>query len=491
MATLTTNYQLLEQKYIGTSGGNLYVRLYAKYSEQDVANNRTKVQYQARIYYENSTYIYDGAGTIAVSGDGASYQSAGCTRPTTGESVILTTEGWVTHNNDGTKSVSGSASINFPNWGWSGTATATATLPTIPRASSISCNGGDIGASTSITISRASSSFTHTIEYSFGNLSGTIITKTSNTSINWTIPTTFYAQIPNSNTGSLSLTCKTYNGSTLIGTTTITCTVKVTNSNPIFNSNQLSYLDSNSSIVAITQNNQHIVRNNSNLKVTFTNATGKNSATIDHYEITFNGNIQTKNSGATINYGLINASQNLPVYVKAIDSRGNSTTISKVIVILDWINPSAVINYGRINNYEDDVRLKVNATISSVDNKNRIESIVCKYKKITDETFTNELNIYNNTLVTISVDKLYAWDFKIIINDKFGTTIYNITIAKGVPIMFVDTKKLAVGINKFPSNENSFDLEGNFNVNGEFKMYDSPVFTYSNGTLYINTNGGE
>lgn len=82
MATLTTSWQYLGQKYIGNSGGNLYVRLYARYSEQDIANNRTYVYYQARSYYDR-TYIQDDQGTIGVSGTGASYQSAGCTRPTT------------------------------------------------------------------------------------------------------------------------------------------------------------------------------------------------------------------------------------------------------------------------------------------------------------------------------------------------------------------------------------------------------------------------
>ena len=71
------------------------------------------------------------------------------------------------------------------------------TLTTIPRASSVTCADGNIGSSTTININRASSNFTHTLKYSFGTLSGTIVTKTSETSIGWTIPTSFYAQIPN------------------------------------------------------------------------------------------------------------------------------------------------------------------------------------------------------------------------------------------------------------------------------------------------------
>lgn len=132
MATLTTNYQLLAQKHLGNSYGDLYIRIYAKYSEQNIANNRTKVQYQARAYFSGN-YIRDNQGSGGVSGTSASYASGSCTYPTKGETTIATTEAWVYHDSDGTKSVTASASLNFPNWGWSGTASATATLPTIPR----------------------------------------------------------------------------------------------------------------------------------------------------------------------------------------------------------------------------------------------------------------------------------------------------------------------------------------------------------------------
>lgn len=483
MATLTTSYQYLGQAYLGKSGGSLYVRIYAKYSQQDITNNRSLVQYQARAYFENGSYIYDSQGSGSVSGTSASSVSGSCTRPTVGETVIATTEGWVTHNSDGTKIISCSASLSFPNWGWSNTASGSATIPTIPRASSISCSGGNIGSSTKISISRASSSFTHTISYSFGSLSGTIATKTSSTSIDWTIPTSFYAQIPNSNTGTITLICQTYNGNTLIGTKTTTCIAKVTNSNPIFESSQLTYLDSDSDIVAITENNQHIVRNSSNLKVSFTGATAQNSAAISSYEIVFNNTTQIKTEASTIDYGKINLSNNSIVSVKVTDSRGNTTTIQKEIIILDWKNPTATISVGRVNNYEDDTKINVAATISNVNNKNVIESIICKYKKTSDELFNNQTELTNYTEKTITIDKLYAWDFKIIITDKFGSTTYNFKIAKGTPIMFIDTKKLAIGVNSFPTNSKEINIDGDLRSNGNILTELISPYDYTNNDL--------
>ena len=128
---LTKSYQKLAETYLGNSSGNLYIRIYAKWSEQDVQNNRTKVQYQARAYFSGS-YIYDQQSSGNVKGTGVSQVNySRSSSYNNGETTLGTAEGWVTHNSDGTMSISASAYLNFPNWGWSGTASGTATLPTL------------------------------------------------------------------------------------------------------------------------------------------------------------------------------------------------------------------------------------------------------------------------------------------------------------------------------------------------------------------------
>lgn len=241
---------------------------------------------------------------------------------------------------------------------------------------------------------------------------------------------------------------------------TVTKTLSIINANPTFLNSQLSYLDSNSSIVEITGNNQHIVQNRSNLQVAFTSATAKKGASISRYEISFNGSTQNKNVASTINYGTVNLSSDSAVVVKAVDSRGNSTTISKTITILAWVLPTAVITAYRINNYEDETNIKADVSISSVNSKNDIKSIKYRYKKTSDSSFSSYVSIENNTMYQVVIDKLYAWNFQIVIQDKFGTTTYNFVIAKGVPIMFIDVDKLSVGVDCFPSKNNTFEADG-------------------------------
>ena len=132
----------------------------------------------------------------------------------------------ITHDSDGSKNMSVAFSIDMVKDSWTPGAISVSgksmALTAIPRSSTISCSTAYIGSNATITINRASSSFTHTVDYQFGSLSGNITTKTSNTSISFALPEAFYAQIPNAQSGSGTITCKTYNGSTLIGTNTCT-----------------------------------------------------------------------------------------------------------------------------------------------------------------------------------------------------------------------------------------------------------------------------
>ena len=278
---------------------------------------------------------------------------------------------------------------------------------------------------------------------------------------------------------------------TVIGSTTfystITKTLTIVNGNPTFTASQISYQDTNNNVVAITTNNQHIVRNNSTLQVSFTGATAKKGASISRYEVTFNGSTQNKTSASTINYGAVNLSSDSDVIIKVVDSRGNSTTVSKTITIFDWVLPSAVIDAKRVNNYEDDTNLKVNVTISSVNSKNAIQSIKYRYKKVSDVNYGSYTTINNNQTYQITIDKLYAWNFQIVIQDKFGTTTYNIIIAKGMPIMFIDIDKLSVGIGCFPSKNESLEIDG-VAINKDFAI--GSIMMTDNNTNPGTTMGG-
>ena len=236
-------------------------------------------------------------------------------------------------------------------------------------------------------------------------------------------------------------------------------TLSIINGNPTFTSSNISYKDNNSVTTAVTENNQYLVQNLSLLLVTITSATALKGASISKYESTINGVKKTITSAGNIDYGVINSGSNLTLSVKVTDSRGNTTTATKTVTFLAWSLPTALISLKRKNNYENETYLKVDGSISSVNSKNTM-TIQYQYKKTTETSYSSLVTLSDNVQVTMTKDKESAWDFKKIIKDKFGTTTYNTVLPKGRFILFVDTKKLSVGVNCFPTKTESLEVNG-------------------------------
>lgn len=127
-----------------------------------------------------------------------------------------------------TTTLTGSFYINSYAWSASNAALKSASVsvsvefPTIPRASDVSCSSPYIGDNAIISITKKSSSFTSTLSYKIGSLTGTIATKTSETTVQFktsSIKDEIYAQIPNDKKIQGTIYCDTYSGNTKIGDT--------------------------------------------------------------------------------------------------------------------------------------------------------------------------------------------------------------------------------------------------------------------------------
>ena len=138
----------------------------------------------------------------------------------------------VTHKNDGT--LSGYA-LSY--WTSDGTnnppsnstvQTGATSLTNIPRGSSITLDKTSVLVdgtnSIRITIGRAVSTYTDTLTYSIGNVNGTIVNNTTKTTIDWVVPVEVLNAIPYATSGTVTISCRTYKGSTALGTSTATFT---------------------------------------------------------------------------------------------------------------------------------------------------------------------------------------------------------------------------------------------------------------------------
>lgn len=217
-----------------------WYEVYFEYSyTQDTANDKTTVQHALKLKQLTNGYDFDTVRDVTVG-----YTVAGTSFSKTariniddkgnaGYTITLASgSSVITHNSStgaGSFTVSVNTSIDSAGYG-PGTitlASKTVDLPMIYRASepTVSASSVCMKGSLTITTNRKSSAFTHTLTYSFGGTTGTIATGVGASYV-WTVPD-LASKCNNALSGTATITCVTYSGSTKVGTKTCTVTLQV------------------------------------------------------------------------------------------------------------------------------------------------------------------------------------------------------------------------------------------------------------------------
>ena len=452
---------------------------------QSVTNNQSIISWTLKGAGIKSGYWYM-AGPFKCTVNGTVvYQSSARIKLYTG-TVVASGELAIGHDNNGAKSFSAYAECAIYTSAVNCKGSGSWSLPDIGRASQPSLNtwpnnspNFNVGDTIVVHMNRKSTVFTHTVVLKFGSYSYTIGTGvTDNISLDTDIiASSLYAQMPNSNSMTGEIAVTTYSGDTVIGTSSCAIIAHVVNSNPTFD---VSYEDSNSNTVAITENNQYIIRNNSTLKISVSNAQALNSATLKSITAVVNGNAYTgtlNGSTGVVNVGMVNISSDAKVTVKIVDSRGNEGIREITVLVYDWTLPSAIIKLNRKSNYYSESILNVNANYASIGGKNEV-TIKYRTKKVANSTFSTYTTIQNNTDANFTADNEYEWNVQVNVADKLGSTTYNLLLPRGIPIAYVDTKKNSFGVNCFPKNEKSLEINGK-------TVFD---MVYPVGSVYVSVN---
>ena len=296
----------------------------------------------------------------------------------------------------------------------------------------------------------------------------------------------------------VSIGFDSYEGDTLMGYSSVQRRFSIVNANPTFDQ---SYKDTNATATAITQNDQQIIQNISTLQIKLTNVTALKEATLASAKVVLNGvtyNASSVGSTITFDIGTLNISNDTSATVSVTDSRGLTTTKTLPITFLEYSAPTGLVSLARKNNYYSETDIKVDANYSSLDSKNNV-IIKVRSKKTTDQSYGAYTTLTNNVTSTLTLDNLYQWNVQVLVTDSVGgSTTYNLTIDKGIPIVFYDRLKRSVGINSFPQNDTTLDILGGdlLNVLGTKTDTWSSGGTYTkreivayNRTLYKNLTG--
>lgn len=293
---------------------------------------------------------------------------------------------------------------------------------------------------------------------------------------------------------------------TIIGSNTFydykKVTLSIVNANPTFSN--FTYQDTNSTITGITGNNQVLVQGKSTLRVTVASAdkaTAKKSATMSNYLASISGLSETgaySSSDAVVMNFASNAftagAQSLSV--KATDSRGNSTSVSKSVTVLAYADPVINATAERLNNFENTTTLAISGSFSPLQvsgtAKNTIQSVQYRYKASTTSTWgswttaaglsVNTNGTYTVSNITLNLNNQNAYDFEVKTTDKVGSKTVSLSVSQGQPQFFVGADG-RVGIGGLPNISLPSGNLGQLEVNGD---------AYANGNrlaeLPISTN---
>lgn len=434
-------------------------------NSQSVADNTSNVTVKATVKWTGGSYNATGECTGSITIDGKKYSFSGLKfntgKTTTGSQTIMTKTVNVGHNSDGTKTLS--CSTSFYTGVSSGTITISASkvLTTISRKSTLSASNGTLGTAQTLTISRKSSSFTHTIKYTCGSASGTICTKTTETSVSFTPP----LSLANQNTTGTSVSVKfeiiTYSGSTNIGSNTKTITCSIPSS--VKPSCSISVSDAAGYSV--------YVKGCSKFKITVTPTTAYGSA-IDSYSVKANGATYTT---ATVTTGVLASSGTLTITATVKDKRGRTGTATKTVTVYDKSTLSTVngtldnLQYLSISSGHSSFKHTIKYTCGSASG-----TIITKTSDTVNIPFTPPASLasQNTTGTSLSVKltiTTYCDDKSIGSNTK--------TITCSIP----DTEEFAPSVKMSVEDSTGFDAVFGGMVKGHSKMLVKLSFTPAYG----------
>ena len=485
--------------YSSTSKG-WKLRLDWEITGQSISNNRSTISLDL--------WVYDGTGySQNETANEAYYIIQGEKRwnpynySTTGWYKLGSKSITVNHNADGTGSVTltaewdcGFASDYTPRHL---SLSKTVTLTTIPRASSASATGNTLGEAVAITISRASSSFTHKLYYTCGSISNQLIAEDVGTSYSWTPPVALAQQAPNAATVAVTLTVKTYNGSTYIGSKNLQLSLSI----PSSIIPTLSFAISDPTGVRETYGGYVQLRSKIQVAIT---ASGAQGSTIKSYSIKV-GNIYASNASSGTTDYLPNSGA-LKITCTVTDSRGRTASQAQNVTVLAYSRPTiAAISAARCN--QDGTanragtygKVTFSASITPLSNINTA-SYAVQYREVgADSWSTADSPAAGNfapadVSVVFPADKNKRFEVRVVATDAFesiGSSIRDLPAAYA--LYHLAKHLISVGIGRLCDKLNAFQVgldayfDKNVQVDGALKS--DTLETVGSATFGGNVSG--
>ncbi len=252
----------------------------------------------------------------------------------------------ITHDADGRKTMTAAASIDMDTVSYTPgpmSLSGSMTLTAIPRASTLTVANGTLGVAQTITVNRASTSFTHTLTYRIGSNAAVTIATGVGASTTWTPPLTLMQYAVDGKV-SAKITVETFSGGASIGTNSVTITL---------NSPALSKLTVASGTLGTAQT-LTITRASTDFSHTLTYVCGSYSSSIGMSEFSGSGNTLTRSWTPLLSLAAQNTTGQTVSVTLTLTTLNGSTVLGTdvktvTMTIPDSVRPSCSASVALVN----------------------------------------------------------------------------------------------------------------------------------------------
>ena len=425
---------------IGTPSGGFWLGVDFYYSQNTEGNYSTITSIVSKVTKNNSTYkpynLTGKTATLKVEylNESGSWVTAANLSDNSGydmrsASTITLVSGSnikIPHKSNGKQTVRITAYVNgnLSNYYPNGTVTSSVDLTDIPRATtpSLELATVEMGKSIAISLPRAVSTFTHTLQHDFYAGSWTTFAEGVGTSATLSVPTSWASRIPTLESGAGRIRCLTYSGSTLIGEKIVDFTATVP-STVIPSVDKITITEAADGLASKFG---AFIQNKSQLKVV-SSASGAGGSTISSYAVEVLGVSYT---GQDITTYVLTKYGTIDVKVTVTDSRGRKGSKTAQVYVVEYFTPTILYFNafrsdadGNEKNGSKTLKCAYNFKVAQCGNKNDA-SYKIEYRKAGSTTWTalTSGSSYEENTSVLKENALaleYAYEVRLTVSDYF------------------------------------------------------------------------
>lgn len=383
--------------------------------------------------------------------------------------VIASGTQTIAHNTDGSKSFSASVSAGIYQWAANCSGSGSWALTTIPRASSLSLSASSVNVGSSITanISRASSSFTHAVEFYINSTYYQKYTGVA-TSQSYTIPSSWCSYMSSSTSCTAYCRITTYSGSTQIGSpVTKSFTVSIPNVAP--------YVPTVGTITltpATINSKSILIQGKNKITVSVSGCSAGTGSSIKSYTFSGPGISSTTTATSVTSDGTISSTGTLTYTVTVTDNRERTASKSATITCYAYSNPyfQSFTAYrsnssGTADNNGTYIKCSYTLAYASVNSTNDV-TVKIMYKKNSATAYSSVTSLTDSTatsgsqiLSSIALDSTYTVYATITDNYSGNSSSQTITIFGASRVLNILKSGEGVAFGKMAESEKLFDVK--------------------------------